>query len=387
MIVFHGTTDIRARRIAAEGFMPRKPSRRVWFAASRAYAMGRAKTQARRSHARAVVLTCEIDLADLRRKVGAKRIRHVNGIIAVDGTVAPTVLRSGGEAFDQPTTPKDLAAWANRVLGLKSYKGVPQTHPGLLRLSRWVVNRTQGTWNRGIRRTELLHMARQWLPEFFLGVEIDPESLLVIRKSPAPHAAQAAGLAGSETAAADEPEAMGPREAEALELLESPGAKARARGLAVLADLGDPDLFEWCAMYLDDESVDVRLAALRAMLQCDDIDPGLLAGPAGSADNRIRGAAIAALARHEGPVAADWFERGLKDPSPCVRLATAAVLSHLDPAANRRVFQIALYDPNPQVCHLAEKLVAGKGYPRITWGRRGPGIPMPGHPERAEAHR
>lgn len=44
MIVYHGTTSRRAQRICAEGFLPKKPSRCVWFAENRRYALGRAKT-------------------------------------------------------------------------------------------------------------------------------------------------------------------------------------------------------------------------------------------------------------------------------------------------------------------------------------------------------
>ena len=79
------------------------------------------------------------------------------------------------------------------------------------------------------------------------------------------------------------------------------------------------------------------------------------------------GRSIAALARHAGGKAPFWFRRGLKDPSSCVRLATAAQLSRLDPTQHREVFELALYDPNPDVARRAEKLIAGKGYARRTW--------------------
>lgn len=92
MIAYHGTTDQRARRIAKEGFLPRKPSRRVWFAESRRYALGRAKTQARRASDRPVVLTCDLNLAQLRERLGARRIFHKNHIIAISAKVPVTVL-------------------------------------------------------------------------------------------------------------------------------------------------------------------------------------------------------------------------------------------------------------------------------------------------------
>jgi hypothetical protein len=357
MIVYHGTTDRRARKIAAEGLLPRKPSRRVWFAASRRYAWGRAKTQARRSRARAVVLTCEIDVAEFRRKLGPKRVRKTSGILAIEGPVPATVLRSCGEPFDQPSSPRELAEWINRVLGVKPHKGVSPKHPGVVRLSRWVVNRAQGQPRRGIKRAELLHVARQWLGEFFEGVEIDPDDLVVYR------------MVSVEPLEAGEAEPQAdPREEEALELLDGGGPRQRIRALGLLADVGDPDLFGWCAMCLEDESAAVRLAALRTMVRCEAIDPAVVAPFAESQDNRTRAAAIAVLAKHDEENTAAWFERGLKDPSPCVRLEVAHVLEELDPVEHRGIFRLALYDPNPQIAAIARKLVAGKGYPKVTWG-------------------
>ena len=354
MICYHGTTSRRAQRIALEGFVPKKPSRRVWFAQSRGYALGRAKAQARRSHGRPVVLKCDLDLARLRSRLGKRKIRTTNGIVAVDGPVGPDVLRSGGEPLDHPSTPKELAEWLNRVLRLKPHKGVPQSHPGVQRLARWVANRAQHQPRRGVRRAEMLHVARQWLREFFEGVEIDPESLHVFR---------AVKLTDAE-AEPDVPPAD-PREEEALDLLEDARPRRRARGLQLLAAIGDPDLFDWCAMYVGDEAPGVRLTALKVMVGCDDGEPGVIEPFAGSTDKRVRAAAIAALARHAGPDAPRWFERGLKDPSACVRLETASLLKQLDPAEHRGIFELALYDPNPKVAGLAEKLTARKGFARL----------------------
>lgn len=368
MIAFHGTTDRSAKRIAEEGFLPKKPSKRVWFAQSRHYALGRAKTKARRAHARPVVLACELDLPRLRQKLGPKKVRCRNGIIAVDGEISADVVRSGAEPLDHPSSPRDLADWVNGILGLKVYKGAGARHPGILRLAQWVANR-EGGRGKGIKATELLHMARQWLPELFEGVEIDPEKLRVFRRMK-PRAAEGE----PDLAEAD------PREIEAIDLLEDARPRRRARGLALLAELGEADLFEWCTMYLDDESVAVRLAALRAMARCDDGEPGVLLPLAESSDKRLRAAAIAALTRHAGRDAPRWFERGLKDPSACVRRETAAMLGELDPAQHRRIFDLARHDPNPEVARLARKLTAGKGYPRMTFRRDeaiGPGRSAP----------
>ena len=360
MIVYHGTTVQRARKIALEGFAPRKPSKRVWFAASRAYARGRARTQARRAHDRPAVLVCEIDLGALRHRYGPKHVQHRSGIVAVDGFVSADVLRSCGEMLGFPSSPKELADWANDVLGLKSHKGASPRHPGVLRLSRWVTNRATDSRRRGIRRGELLARARQFLPEYFAGVEIDPDRLIVVRKL-------------DFTAPSAEPEPpVDPREQEALALLEDGEPRHTIRALELLAKIEDPDLYEWCSMVLSDASVPVRVAALRTMRRCEDLDVETIEPLAESPEKRVRAAAIAALAKHAGSDRARtrWFRRGLRDPETCVRLETASVLSDLDPAEHRAVFQLALYDPNPKVARRAEKLIAGKGYPKITWGQK-----------------
>lgn len=358
MIVYHGTTNRRAKRICVDGFLPRKPSRRVWFATGRGYALRRAKVQARRAHDRAVVLTCEIDLGLVRQRLGPKRVFVRHGVIAVDGQMPVSVLRSHPSS-EFATSPKEFARWVNRLLGLRSYKGVGQRHPGIERLSRWVMNRLTTQPGRKVAPGELLPLARQWLPEFFEGVEIDPEQLR--------------GHSRVQTidVEAHAPVRQGdPREAEALDLLDASSPRRRARGLSILAEIEDPDLSDWCMMFLDDESTDVRIAALHAMLHCRQADPEVIVPLTESENKRIRAAAIAALAalaKHSGKAATEWFARGLKDPSPCVRLATASLLTELDPAEHRMVFELALYDPNPQIVHLAQKLTAGKGYAKLTW--------------------
>jgi len=355
MIVFHGTTARRARRICQEGFVPRKPSRRVWFAESRAYALGRAKTQARRSRDRPVVLTCDLDVQQLRARYGRKRVLRRNRVIAIDGAVPVTVLRSHPSA-GVPTTPDAIAAWLNALLGLKPHKGVGKRHPAVQRLSEWVNKRLQTATRRGVTPRQLLHMAQRWLPELFEGYAIDPER---VRAFP---------VAGDvRVEVDDEGFAPDPREEEALACLDSAKAKTRARGLELLARLRDPDLFDWCVMFLDDASPTVRLAALRLMRRCDDGSPEGIAPLAGSANKRVRAAALAALAHLGGEDARGWFTRGLKDPAPCVRVAVARELEHLDAAEYQDIFELALYDPNPDVARTARKLAAHKGYAKLRW--------------------
>ena len=355
MIVYHGTTAQRARRICEEGFLPRKPSRRVWFAESRAYALGRARTQARRTRDRPVVLACDLDVQWFRSRYGGKRVLHRNRVIAVDGPVPVTALRSRPFA-GVPTSPDAIAAWVNGVLGLRPHKGVGRRHPGVLRLSEWVSKRLRSDSRTRVRPKELLEMARRFLGELLEGYEIDPGHVRAFRQ---------AGTIEVELDA--EAIAPDPREAEALECLDSPTATRRVRGLELLARMGEPDLFEWCVTLLDDESPTVQLRALRMMLRCADGSPEAIEPLAASANKRTRAGALAALAHLGGEEAVPWFQRALKDPSPCVRVAAAHQLEHLDAARDRGVFELALYDPNPDVAGTARKLAAHKGYAKLKW--------------------
>lgn len=355
MIVYHGTTQHRARRICVEGFLPKKPSRRVWFAESRAYALGRAKTQARRARDRPAVLTCDLDMNEMRRRVGARRVFHRSRVIAIRGPVPVTVLRSHPGVVDQPTSPGELAAWLNEVLGLKPYKGVGQRHAGVRRLSSWVANRAATQPRRSIPAGEVLSMAQRWLPEFLEGVEIDPDTLSVHRRA-----------AGLEVDVRAEAAGEDPREAEAIELIEDAKPNRRVRGLKLLAQIADPDLADWCALALADEHADVQREALRIMRGCDDMDPAAAEPFAEAEDKRTRAAALAALAAHADD-AAPWMRRGLRDPSSCVRVEVSAFLHRLDPTQHRDVFELALHDGNAAVAERASRLTQGKGFGKVDW--------------------
>lgn len=266
-----------------------------------------------------------------------------------------SVLRSFPGAVDTPVTPTELADWVNRLLGLKRHKGAGARHPGIKRLSTWVVNRLASDGNRSIKSTELVSMAERWLPEFFEGYVVDAKRLRAYRP---------VRTIQVETVLDD---LVPEQEEEALECLESPKVKQRVRGLRILAEIEDPDLFEWCSMYLDDDAVDVRVAALNTMHHCAAIEPDVIAPLADSEDKRIRAAAIAALAKHAREDKAHWCRIGLTDPSVCVRVETARILPDLDPVRHRSVFSVALHDPNPEIARRAEKLTRGQGY--TTWRR------------------
>ena len=294
----------------------------------------------------------------MRKRLERKRVFVRGGIIAINAKVDVTVLRSYPGPVDQPASPAELAEWVSRVLRLKSYKGPGRRSPGIARLSRWVANRMAEQPQRAIRPTELLDKARQWLPEFFEGVRIDRHTLKVYPK-----------VRTIEIAVETSPAWVSVKEDEALECLDDANSKRRVRGLSLLVEVGAADLFEWCLLCLDDESTDVRVAALRTVLACEeaDVDADGLVPFSESEDRRIRAAAIAALAGHGGEDAPHWFRRGLEDPQTCVRVEAAAQLGRLDPSKHKEIFELALHDPNPDIERRARKLSAGKGYGRPAW--------------------
>ena len=85
---------------------------------------------------------------------------------------------------------------------------------------------------------------QRWLPDVFEGFQVDPDDVVAYRVPQDMHV--------QVDASAFEPD---PREEEALECLLGRTARQRARGLALLADLGSPDLFDWCVMFLGDDAV------------------------------------------------------------------------------------------------------------------------------------
>jgi hypothetical protein len=353
LIVYHGTTQKSAKRIRMEGFLPKPPSNRVWFAQSEGYAQRRARTKAQRAHDRPVVLKCNVDVDRLRQRYGGKRVVHRSSVLVVSAPVPATAVRFN-PVLGVPSAPDELAHWTNTILGVKPHKGVGKRHPGVLRLAGWIEERLKADPQAQISERELLGTAQQFLPEYFEGVHVDFEHLRTLPRA----------YPGTTETETDEPVDEGTEEA--LDCLVSPKPKRRIRGLDLLAELQDPDLFDWCALYLEDESIPVRVQALKIMQRCDDIDPELIAPLADVEEKTIRAAAIETLALCVG-MAPQWYWRGLTDPSPHVRLTVARQLQHLDPTAHRNIFETARYDPHVDVARIAEKLIQGKGFEKRVW--------------------
>ena len=155
------------------------------------------------------------------------------------------------------------------------------------------------------------------------------------------------------------PSGPDPREAQALDWLDSHQSEPRVQGLSLLAEIDDPDLPDWCAMFVEDEAASVR-AALRTLLACDDADLGVIEPFVASEDHRLRAAAISALAERAGADAPRWVKRGLSDPEACVRVTTVPFLSQLDPRQHRSLLEFATHDPNRDLAARARKLLAAK---------------------------
>ena len=352
MTLFHGTTRRSAEQIALEGFAPRKPSRRVWFAQSKGYALRRAKVKARRSRDRPVVLLCELDLAALKRKLGSGRVVYRAGIVSISGSLPVTVLRHAPGVWDPPYTEPELAGWLNKLLGIKPHRGISRNDPGVVRLARWIRNRRASQPHSRLRDGEILERAAGWLPEWFRNVSIDHATLRVHRR-----AAEITVLPDLEKSAStveltDEVE----------EALASDSARRRLRGLRRLSRAGDPDLVDWCALMLGDDDHTVRRTALELIGGSADGDAHLLLPYAQCSHKGLRAAAVAGLAHLGGDDAADWCMRGLRDPDDAVRVAAARELAGFDPQRDRGLFELALYDPNPQVVETARRLSAHQGY-------------------------
>jgi hypothetical protein len=348
MRFYHGTTLRSAIKIAEMGFLPRKGA--VWFTTSKQYAQGRANQKARRTGSSPFVLTCEINVSELYNRLGKNLVMRGGGVLAIRGRVPRTVIRSHF-TLELLNSPEHITRWVNQKLGRKSYEGISPRHPGIDRLTRWMENRTTSGTGSTIRPEEFAQKLHQWLPDFFQGIEITPEDLR-FDCFPEPAEIEPDPL----------PKPVNSREENALDDLTAAKPQRRIRGLKRLVRLGNEDLYDWCTLLLSDESLDVRIAALQTIAYCDDGDPDIILPFAKSENKRIRAAAIAALAKHSIEDAPRWFERGLKDREACVRLETAALLPMLDVTQHRGIFELALYDPNPEIKNLAQKLTTRKGY-------------------------
>ena len=326
MILYHGTTRKRAARIRVVGFILKRT--RVWFTSSQGYANRRARTQAKRNKDQPATLMCDLNLGQLRTHYGSRGVHKSRHVVVIRGKVPPSVIldQSGEKHLPYVFTADYLAGWINQITGVKSYKGVSRRDPGILRLEQWIQNRLKENPKATFTPTQLLALARQWIPDHLNKVRIDPKTLRAIRIPVAP----------DESFWSDEePAAVGPDEERILDALMSERPAQRVKGLHLLAQSDELELFKWCMMFFEDESVDVRVAVPETARQCEDAESELIAPLLDHPEKRIRAAAVAFMTGHaEDPV--EWFRMGLTDP-------------------------------NPKVAEMASKMTAGKGYAVENW--------------------
>ena len=349
MVFYHGTTLSSARGIIENGFRPRRGA--IWFTTHWNYAKNRAEQKARRKHGRPVVMKTELEIEALRTHLGNGKI-HVHGnVIAIRERLSVQRLQSN--LFELLASPAALAQWVNHQLGLYSHNGVSQNHWGVVRLAHWMDNRMRsGTGNR-IDQQEFFEKGRQWLPAFFDKIPFSPEGLPIQHLQNDTIAVRTLYIDTQEETA--ESLKADTRYIKAMADISDENPKRRIRGLQFLEKIGTEELFDWCALHLEDESVDVICNALRIMCQCDEGYIAPILPHAEAKNRRIRASALAALAKHASDDAERWFERGLKDPATCVRMEVARLLPTLDRIEYQELFDIARHDPNPVVKQLAKK--------------------------------
>lgn len=356
MRVYHGTTKRRAARIRMIGFVPRRG--RVWFTTNLGYAKRRARTQARRTADQAEVLTCDLNPGSFK----PNRFLHQSHVIVVRGRIPSSVLidQRGMVVLPHHLTAEALARWVNRLLGVKPHKGVTKRHPGMRRLESWLLEQLKKDPKRKFQDSELLELMHEWIPDVMSVYRFDPQTHKAYR---IPDPAEPSEPEWWESVASEADEMF---EERALEALMSEHANRRAKGLKMLADAEEPDLFEWCTMFMEDDAVEVRVTAAEVARTCGDAEADTIESWAEDEEKRIRAAGIAFMTRH-GEDREHWFRIGLTDPEPHVRVSTMRYLEELDPTVDRALFELALYDPNPKVAEAAEKITAGKGYAKEVW--------------------
>ena len=349
MEFYHGTTLNSARGIIEKGFRPRGGA--VWFTNNRSYAKNRAEHKARRKNGRPIVIKTELEVEKLHTHLGPGKVQVRGGIIAANEHLPVQLLQSN--LFELLACPVALAQWINRQLGLYAHNGVSQNHWGIVRLAHWMNNRMQsGTGNR-IDRQEFFIKGKQWLPAFFDRIALRPEALPIQHLQNDTIAVNVLYPDTQEKPV--QPVKVDTDYTKAITDISDQKPKRRIRGLQSLEKIGTEDLFDWCVLHLEDESVDVICNALRTMQRCDDGYISPILGYAESQNKRIRASALAALAKHAPDDAERWFERGLKDPEACVRMEVARLLPMLDRIEHRTLFDIARHDPNPAVKRSAKK--------------------------------
>ena len=106
----------------------------------------------------------------------------------------------------------------------------------------------------------------------------------------------------------------------------------------------------------------MRRKALELIGRSEDGDPCLLLPFAQCSHKGYARRRWPAWRAWAAPRPVEWCARGLRDADDAVRLAVARELPRYDPRRHRRLFELALYDPHPQIAERARKLTARQGF-------------------------
>ena len=186
------------------------------------------------------------------------------------------------------TYPRPRANWRVGSTAFSTWTtGVSPRDAGIGRLAEWIGSRLERNPREHISGREILARAREWMPDCFAGFEVDLRNVRTWRRT------QRVPWDGQSDEA---DEAEDERVGEALDCLDAPKVQRRMRGLRLLSDMEHPDLFEWCAMMLEDPQIEVRIAACKAMRQCPEIEVEVVEHHGHSEDKRLRAAAVEVMA-------------------------------------------------------------------------------------------
>jgi len=171
--LYHGTTRRRAEKILREGFQGKRGLN--WFARHKGLARQYAQTRARKRHDDPVILECDVATSDVQKE--DFRVARQGSAVVIQGRIPGKVV-SNRRMLGFFWSASEVAAWANRYLGLTGAQKIPPSHPGVQRLRKWVAGRFGGGRHKPIPEEELLRHAIRWLPEYFSSSYLQPDRVV-----------------------------------------------------------------------------------------------------------------------------------------------------------------------------------------------------------------
>ena len=170
--LYHGTTRRRAEKILREGFQGKRGL--SWFARQKGLARQYAQTRARQRHDDPVILECDVATSDVQKKEDLRVASARGSVVVIQGRIPGEVV-SNRRMLGFFWSANEVAAWANRYLGLTGAEKISPSHPGVQRLRKWMAGRFGGGRHKPIPEKEFLQYATRWLPEYFSSSRLHPD--------------------------------------------------------------------------------------------------------------------------------------------------------------------------------------------------------------------